>query len=157
MVARLAVFTTRALPSANALHPETTTIRACPGRCMRMGRQRRVRELLVVRSVDQSVGTHREPRVISAFGSFSVTWSLLSSLRGRLLLALLPSVFSATEEDRLRLTEVSESVPIDPDPDEPCWFARDGSFCWRSPMVREGRSGRGGYVAVNAQGYYNIG
>ena len=66
---------------------------------------------------DQTLKTHLEPRVDLAFGSFSVPWSLLSSLRGRLLLCPVPSLFPTTEEDRLRLKEVSEGVPTDSDPD----------------------------------------
>ena len=60
---------------------------------------------------------YREPRVDFAFGSFSATWSLLSSLRGRLLPAPPSSMFPTTEEDRLRLNEVSEGVPTDSEPD----------------------------------------
>ena len=62
-------------------------------------------------------GTHRELRFDLAFGSFSGTWLLLSSLRGRLLPVAPHSVLSRTEEDRLRLNEVCEDVPTDSDSD----------------------------------------
>lgn len=70
-----------------------------------------------MRGRDQTLKTHLDPRVDFAFGSFSDPWSLMSSLRGRLLPFPVPSLFPTTEEDRLRLKEVSEGVPTDSDPD----------------------------------------
>jgi len=70
-----------------------------------------------MRGRDWTCKTYLDPRVDFVFGPFSLTWSPLSSLRGRLLLAPPPSLFPTTEEDRLRLNEVSDGVPTDSDPD----------------------------------------